>query len=57
MRRTPENGDSYLNPFDIVNQGVDAGQAIDVVSTRDAAKIYQQTGAEEQFSVGLADYA
>jgi trimeric autotransporter adhesin len=46
--------DSYLNPTDVLVPGTDAGQVIDVVSTRDAASEYQQTGAGDLFSKGLS---
>jgi hypothetical protein len=46
--------DSYLNPTNVLSTGNDAGQVVDVVSTRSAASEYQRTGAGDLFSMGLS---
>ena len=51
--RGGEQRDSYFNPVDLLASGNDAGQVIDVTSTRDAASVHQQTGSEEPTSLGL----
>jgi lysophospholipase L1-like esterase len=51
--RSGERRDMYLNPVNPVSGGNDAGQVIDVTSTRSAASVFQQTGAEEPASFGL----
>ena len=45
--------DSYLNPVNTLLPGNDAGQVLDVVSTRSAASVYQQTGNHEPSGFGM----
>ena len=45
--------DSFFNPVDVVHLGADAGQRIDVVSTRSTSSVFQQTGSQESGSFGL----
>jgi lysophospholipase L1-like esterase len=45
--------DSYYNPASVEMPGVDSGQSIDVVSTRNTATVFAQTGNEEEGSYGL----
>ncbi|MDE3104433.1 MAG: hypothetical protein KGK08_04590 [Acidobacteriota bacterium] len=51
--RNGERRDSYFNPTDLLQSGADAGQVIDVASTRSAASVFQRTSALAPASVGL----
>ncbi len=51
--RGGQRHDSYLNPFGATVPGSDAGQLIDVVSTRSAASVSSQTHSEEPTSLGM----
>ncbi|MEO8735614.1 MAG: GDSL-type esterase/lipase family protein [Edaphobacter sp.] len=53
-RRDGGRRDSYLNPMSPLAPGQGAGQSVDVVSTRSAASVYQNSGAEEAGSFGMA---
>jgi hypothetical protein len=46
--------DSYLNPENQQTPGTESGQAIDVVSTRSGAALFQINGARQPASIGLA---
>lgn len=48
--RGGERRESFMNPVDTVTSGNDAAEVIDVVSTRSAASVFQQTHAEEPSS-------
>ena len=48
--RGGEKRESYMNPVDTLLSGNDAADVIDVVSTRSAASVFQQTNAEEPSS-------
>lgn len=52
--RNGERRDSYLNPTNVVTSGNDAGQVVDVVSTRSAASVFQRTGSQNPSSVGVS---
>ena len=52
--RGGERRDSYLNPTDVIAPGIDAGQMIDVVSTKSAVAEHQQNGTGDIFSQGLS---
>ncbi|HEY4381210.1 MAG TPA: hypothetical protein VGN01_12745 [Acidobacteriaceae bacterium] len=45
--------DSYLNPVDVVNNGLSTAQTINAVSTQSEASLFQQTGNEDPGSMGL----
>jgi lysophospholipase L1-like esterase len=52
--RNGQRRDNYLNPTSAVSQGEDAGQVIDVVSTRNAAAEFASgAGSDEPSSLGL----
>ncbi|WP_263366934.1 GDSL-type esterase/lipase family protein [Edaphobacter bradus] len=51
--RQGQRRDSYLNPESVVAPGVEAGQVIDVTSTRSGAVVHQLTGTEDPASIGL----
>jgi len=46
--------DSYINPENVQTPGLESGQAIDVVSTRNGATLFQLTGNQDPASIGLA---
>jgi hypothetical protein len=46
--------DSYLNPENQQTPGTESGQAIDVVSTRSGAALFQLNGTRQPASIGLA---
>lgn len=45
--------DSYLNPVNQMSPGLDAGQTLDVTSTRSASSVHQVTGSQQPNSIGL----
>ncbi len=51
--RGGQRHDSYFNPFGVTNPGSDAGQVIDVVSTRTASSVSSQTHSQDPVSLGL----
>ena len=51
--RGGQRHDSYLNPFGATVAGSDAGQFIDVFSTRSASSVSSQTHSEEPSSLGM----
>lgn len=51
--RGGQRHDSYLNPVSFLNPGSDAGEVIDVVSTRSTAEVSQRTHAGGIASQGL----
>lgn len=46
--------DTYLNPENLDRPGIESGQAVDVVSTRNGAALHQLTGTNSPASIGLA---
>lgn len=52
-RRSGERRDSYMNPINMFDNGLDAGQVVDVTSTRSATNAFQRSKAEEPASIGL----
>ncbi|GGG65968.1 hypothetical protein [Edaphobacter dinghuensis] len=46
--------DSYFNPVDALGSGLDAGDVLDVESTRSAASVFQRSGAEEPNFMGMS---
>ena len=51
--RGGERRDSYMNPVNTLAPGSDAGQIIDVTSTRTAASVFQRTNTQEPSSEAL----
>jgi len=51
--RGGQRRDTYLNPENVISPGAEAGQVINVTSTRDTAAIHQSTGTESPTSIGL----
>ncbi len=51
--RNGERQDNYFNPSNEIALGIDAGQVVDVVSTRSAASVFQRTGAQDPSSIGV----
>ena len=51
--RRGQRRDTYLNPENVLAPGTEAGQVIDVTSTRSGAQVHQQTTTETPASVGL----
>ena len=51
--RGAEQHDSYFNPVNFLQSGHDAGQVIDVASTRSAQTVLQQTHSGLPYSMGL----
>ena len=51
--RGAEQHDSYFNPVNFLQSGHDAGQVIDVASTRSAQAVLQQTHTGLPYSMGL----
>ncbi|WP_348269849.1 SGNH/GDSL hydrolase family protein [Edaphobacter paludis] len=52
-QRNGARRDSYFNPVNMLGPGLDAGQVLDVQSTRSAASVFQNERAEEPSSFGL----
>jgi lysophospholipase L1-like esterase len=52
-KRSGQRRDSYLNPESPLNPGTEAGQVIDVTSTRGGAAVHQLSGSGNPASVGL----
>jgi hypothetical protein len=52
-RRNGSRRDSYMNPVSPQASGLDAGQVLDITSTRSAVDMHERTNAEEISSVGL----
>ena len=46
--------DSYLNPVDTAEPGIDVGQTLDVTSTRSASSVHQVTGSRAPSSFALS---
>ena len=46
--------DSYFNPVNQGLPGLDAGQTLDVTSTRSASAVHQATGSQQPSSLGLS---
>src|SRR5262249_45402241 len=51
--RGGQRRDSFLNPESVQSPGTEAGQVIDVTSTRGGAAVHQLSGSETPSSVGL----
>jgi hypothetical protein len=52
-RRSGERRDSYFNPVNLLANGGDAGQVLDVTSTRSSASVYQRSNAGVPGSYGM----
>jgi trimeric autotransporter adhesin len=52
-RRGGERRDSYFNPVDLINRGLDAGEVMEVDSTRSATDVFQRSSAQEPGSFGM----
>jgi hypothetical protein len=46
--------DSYFNPVDLLGTGLDAGEVLDVESTRSAASVFQRSHAEDMNFMGMS---
>ncbi len=52
-RRDGEERDSYFNPVNLLGNGLDAGEVMEVDSTRSATDVFQRSNAQEPASYGM----